>query len=81
MPFQRQPKAAPLLTASPTAIAIGDDANSAFLISVTSPEGETFIAFDHHLGELDAAQTPVFTTDTEPLAMQVIQPLSMTSKA
>lgn len=68
MPFQHQPKAAPLLTASPTAIAIGDDANSAFLISVTSPEGETFIAFDHHLGELDAAQTPVFTTDTEPLA-------------
>ncbi|MBW3514476.1 MULTISPECIES: hypothetical protein [unclassified Shewanella] len=68
MPFQHQPKAAPLLTASPTAIAIGDDANSALLISVTSPEGETFIAFDHHLGELDAAQTPVFTTDTEPLA-------------
>ncbi|MGI2153532.1 hypothetical protein ACROAK_11700 [Shewanella oncorhynchi] len=68
MPFQHQPKAAPLLTASPTAIAIGDDANSAFLISVTSPEGETFIAFDHHLGELDAAQTPVFTTNVEPLA-------------
>lgn len=68
MPFQHQPKAAPLLTASPTAIAIGDDADSALLNSVTSPEGETFIAFDHHLGELDAAQTPVFTTDTEPLA-------------
>ena len=68
MPFQHQPKAAPLLTASPTAIAIGDDVDSALLISVTSPEGETFIAFDHHLGELDAAQTPVFTTDTEPLA-------------
>ncbi|MBI1675474.1 hypothetical protein [Shewanella sp. DW31] len=68
MPFQHQPKAAPLLTASPTAIAIGDDANSALLISVTSPEGETFIAFDHHLGELDAAQTPVFTTNAEPLA-------------
>lgn len=68
MPFQHQPKAAPLLTASPTAIAIGDDVDSALLISVTSPEGETFIAFDHQLGELDAAQTPVFTTDTEPLA-------------
>ncbi|MGI2157643.1 hypothetical protein [Shewanella baltica] len=68
MPFQRQPKAAPLLTVSPTAITIGDDADSALLISVTSPEGETVIAFDHHLGELDAAQTPVFTTDTEPLA-------------
>ncbi|MFG7351088.1 hypothetical protein ACGMNB_08830 [Shewanella oncorhynchi] len=68
MPFQHQPKAAPLLTASPTAIAIGDDADSALLISVTSPEGETFIAFDHHLGELDAAQTPVFTTNAEPLA-------------
>ncbi|GCF88931.1 hypothetical protein SMBr_11750 [Shewanella sp. M-Br] len=68
MPFQHQPKAAPLLTASPTAIAIGDDADSALLISVTSPEGETFIAFDHQLGELDAAQTPVFTTNAEPLA-------------
>lgn len=68
MPFQHQPKAAPLLTASPTAIAIGDDVDSALLISVTSPEGETFIAFDHHLGELDAAQTPVFTTNAEPLA-------------
>ncbi|MCU7987132.1 hypothetical protein [Shewanella sp. SW24] len=68
MPFQHQPKAAPLLTASPTAIAIGDDADSALLISATSPEGETFIAFDHHLGELDAAQTPVFTTNAEPLA-------------
>lgn len=59
MPFQRQPKAAPLLTVSPTAIAIGDDVDSALLISVTSPEGETFIAFDHQLGELDTAQTPV----------------------
>ncbi|RBP78771.1 hypothetical protein DET47_10840 [Shewanella putrefaciens] len=68
MPFQHQPKAAPLLTASPTAIAIGDDVDSALLISATSPEGETFIAFDHHLGELDAAQTPVFTTNAEPLA-------------
>ncbi|MCU8003110.1 hypothetical protein L5M35_08945 [Shewanella sp. SM96] len=68
MPFQHQPKAAPLLTASPTAIAIGDDVDSALLISVTSPEGETFIAFDHQLGELDAAQTPVFTTNAEPLA-------------
>lgn len=68
MPFQHQPKAAPLLTASPTAIAIGDDVDSALLISVTSPEGETFIAFDHHLGELDAAQTPVFTTNAETLA-------------
>lgn len=68
MPFQHQPKAAPLLTASPTAIAIGDDVDSALLISATSPEGETFIAFDHHLGELDAAQTSVFTTNAEPLA-------------
>ncbi len=68
MPFQHQPKAAPLLTASPTAIAIGDDVDSALLISAISPEGETFIAFDHHLGELDAAQTPVFTTNAEPLA-------------
>lgn len=68
MPFQHQPKAAHLLTASPTAIAIGDDVDSALLISVTSPEGETFIAFDHQLGELDAAQTPVFTTNAEPLA-------------
>lgn len=68
MPFQHQPKAAPLLTASPTAIAIGDDVDSALLISVTSPEGETFIAFDHHLGDLDTAQTPVFTTDAEPSA-------------
>ncbi|MBS0043734.1 hypothetical protein KFE26_15745 [Shewanella sp. M16] len=68
MPFQHQPKAAPLLTASPTAIAIGDDVDSALLISATSPEGETFIAFDHHLGELDAAQTPVFTTNAETLA-------------
>ncbi|MCU8033552.1 MULTISPECIES: hypothetical protein [unclassified Shewanella] len=68
MPFQHQPKAALLLTASPTAIAIGDDVDSALLISVTSPEGETFIAFDHQLGELDAAQTPVFTTNAEPLA-------------
>ncbi|ABX49608.1 conserved hypothetical protein [Shewanella baltica OS195] len=68
MPFQRQPKAAPLLTVSPTAIAIGDDVDSALLISVTSPEGETFIAFDHQLGELDTAQTPVFTTNAEPLA-------------
>ena len=59
MPFQRQPKAAPLLTVSPTAIAIGDDTDSALLFSVTSPEGETFIAFDHHLGDLDTAQTPV----------------------
>lgn len=66
MPFQHQPKAAPLFTASPTAI--GDDADSALLISVTSPEGETFIAFDHQLGKLDAAQTPVFTTNAEPLA-------------
>lgn len=68
MPFQRQPKAAPLLTVSPTAIAIGDDTDSALLFSVTSPEGETFIAFDHHLGDLDTAQTPVFTTDAEPSA-------------
>ena len=68
MPFQHQPKAAPLLTASPTAIAIGDDVDSALLISATSPEGETFIAFDHHLGELDAAQTPVFITNAETLA-------------
>lgn len=68
MPFQHQPKAAPLLTVSPTAIAIGDDVDSALLISVTSPEGETFIAFDHQLGELDTAQTPVFTTNAEPLA-------------
>ncbi|MGI2194669.1 hypothetical protein ACRN91_03520 [Shewanella baltica] len=68
MPFQHQPKAAPLLTASPTAIAIGDDVDSALLISVTSPEGETFIAFDHQLGELDTAQTPVFTTAAEPSA-------------
>lgn len=68
MPFQRQPKATPLLTVSPTAIAIGDDTDSALLFSVTSPEGETFIAFDHHLGELDAAQTPVFTTNAETLA-------------
>ncbi|SUI68266.1 Uncharacterised protein [Shewanella morhuae] len=65
MPFQRQPKATPLLTVSPTAIAIGDDADSALLFSVTSPEGETFIAFDHHFGDLDTAQTPVFTTDAE----------------
>ncbi|MCS6123628.1 hypothetical protein [Shewanella baltica] len=65
MPFQRQPKAAPLLTVSPTAIAIGDDTDSALLFSVTSSEGETFIAFDHHLGDLDTAQTPVFTTDAE----------------
>ncbi|MCS6240769.1 hypothetical protein [Shewanella baltica] len=68
MPFQHQPKAAPLLTTSSTAIAIGDDVDSALLISVTSPEGETFIAFDHQLGELDTAQTPVFTTNAEPLA-------------
>jgi hypothetical protein len=68
LPFQRQPKAAPLLTVSPTAIAIGDDTDSALLFSVTSPEGETFIAFDHHLGDLDTAQTPVFTTDAEPSA-------------
>lgn len=68
MPFQRQPKAAPLLTVSPTAIAIGDDTDSALLFSVTSPEVETFIAFDHHLGDLDTAQTPVFTTDAEPSA-------------
>lgn len=68
MPFQRQPKAAPLLTVSPTAIAIGDDTDSALLFSVTSPEGETFIAFDHHLGDLDTAQTPVFTTDAVPSA-------------
>lgn len=68
MPFQRQPKAAPLFTVSPAAIAIGDDAGSALLISVTSPEGETFIAFDHHLGDLDDAQTPVFTTNAEPSA-------------
>ncbi|ACK46527.1 conserved hypothetical protein [Shewanella baltica OS223] len=68
MPFQRQPKAAPLLTVSPTAIAIGDDTDSALLFSVTSPEGETFIAFDHHLGDLDTAQTPVFTTAAEPSA-------------
>ncbi|MDT3295707.1 hypothetical protein Q4Q57_11180 [Shewanella sp. SP2S2-6] len=68
MPFQRQPKAVPLLTVSPTAIAIGDDTDSALLFSVTSPEGETFIAFDHQLGELDTAQTPVFTTNAEPLA-------------
>lgn len=68
MPFQRQPKAAPLLTVSPTAIAIGDDTDSALLFSVTSPEGETFIAFDHHFGDLDTAQTPVFTTDAEPSA-------------
>lgn len=68
MPFQHQPKAAPLLTASPTAIAIGDDTDSALLFSVTSPEGETFIAFDHHLGDLDTAQTPVFSTDAEPSA-------------
>ncbi|MCU7975602.1 hypothetical protein L5M43_10040 [Shewanella sp. SW36] len=68
MPFQHQPKAAPLLTASPTAIAIGDDADSALLFSVTSPEGESFIAFDHHFGDLDTAQTPVFTTDAEPSA-------------
>ncbi|MCS6230084.1 hypothetical protein G3488_04275 [Shewanella baltica] len=66
MPFQRQPKAAPLLTVSPTAIAIGDD--SALLFSVTSPEGETFIAFDHHFVDLDTAQTPVFTTAAEPSA-------------
>jgi len=68
LPFQRQPKAAPLLTVSPTAIAIGDDTDSALLFSVTSPEGETFIAFDHHLGDLDTAQTPVFTTAAEPSA-------------
>ncbi|MCS6098895.1 hypothetical protein [Shewanella baltica] len=68
MPFQRQPKAAPLLTVSPTAIAIGDDTDSALLFSVTSPEGETFISFDHHFGDLDTAQTPVFTTDAEPSA-------------
>lgn len=68
MPFQRQPKAAPLLTVSPTAIAIGDDTDSALLFSATSPEGETFIAFDHHLGDLDTAQTPVFTTAAEPSA-------------
>ncbi|MGI2118812.1 hypothetical protein [Shewanella oncorhynchi] len=68
MPFQRQPKAAPLLTVSPTAIAIGDDTDSALLFSVTSPEGETFIAFDHHLGDLDTAQTPVFTTTAVPSA-------------
>lgn len=69
MPFQRQPKAVPLLTVSPTAIAIGDDTDSALLFSVTSPEGETFIAFDHHFGDLDTAQTPVFTTDAEPSAL------------
>ncbi|MCT7945730.1 hypothetical protein [Shewanella septentrionalis] len=68
MPFQRQPKAVPLLTVSPTAIAIGDDTDSALLFSVTSPEGETFIAFDHHFVDLDAAQTPVFTTAAEPSA-------------
>ncbi|MGI2147291.1 hypothetical protein ACRN97_01475 [Shewanella baltica] len=68
MPFQRQPKATPLLTVSPTAIAIGDAADSALLFSVTSPEGETFIAFDHHFVDLDAAQTPVFTTAAEPSA-------------
>ncbi|MEM6228479.1 hypothetical protein [Shewanella scandinavica] len=68
MPFQRQPKAAPLLTVSPTAIAIGDDTDSALLFSVTSPEGETFIVFDHHLGDLDTAQTPVFTTTAVPSA-------------
>ncbi|MGI2190988.1 hypothetical protein ACRN9V_05835 [Shewanella baltica] len=68
MPFQRQPKATPLLTVSPTAIAIGDAADSALLFSVTSPEGETFIAFDHHLGDLDTAQTPVFTTTAVPSA-------------
>lgn len=56
MPFQRQPKAAPLLTVSPTAIAIGDDADSDLPISVTSssvtsPECETFIAFDDHLSD------------------------------
>lgn len=68
MPFQRQPKAAPLLTVSPTAIAIGDDTDSALLFSVTSPEGETFITFDHHFVDLDTAQTPVFTTAAEPSA-------------
>ncbi|MGE6381779.1 hypothetical protein ACQKCO_09105 [Shewanella baltica] len=68
MPFQRQPQAAPLLTVSPTAIAIGDDTDSALLFSATSPEGETFIAFDHHFVDLDAAQTPVFTTAAEPSA-------------
>lgn len=68
MPFQRQPKATPLLTVSPTAIAIGDDTDSALLFSATSPEGETFIAFDHHFVDLDAAQTPVFTTAAEPSA-------------
>jgi len=68
LPFQRQPKAAPLLTVSPTAIAIGDDTDSALLFSGTSPEGETFIAFDHHLGDLDTAQTPFFTTAAEPSA-------------
>ena len=68
MPFQRQPKATPLLTVSPTAIAIGDAADSALLFSATSPEGETFIAFDHHFVDLDAAQTPVFTTAAEPSA-------------
>lgn len=68
MPFQRQPQAAPLLSVSPTAIAIGDDVDSAFIISATSAEGETFIAFDHHFGDLDTAQTPVFTTDVEPSA-------------
>ncbi|MGR3969001.1 hypothetical protein [Shewanella sp. 1180_01] len=56
MPFQRQPKAAPLLTVSPTAIAIEDDADSDLPISVTSssvtsPECETFIAFDDHLSD------------------------------
>ena len=56
MPFQRQPKAVPLLTVSPTAIAIGDDADSDLPISVTSssvtsPECETFIAFDDHLSD------------------------------
>lgn len=68
MPFQRQPKAASLLTVSPTAIVIGDDADSALLISATLPEGETFIAFDHHLGDLDTAQMPVFTSDVVPSA-------------
>lgn len=56
MPFQRQPEAAPLLTVSPTAIAIGDDADSDLPISVTSssvtsPECETYIAFDDHLSD------------------------------
>ncbi|OUS53504.1 hypothetical protein BM607_006260 [Shewanella sp. SACH] len=62
MPFQRQPKAMPLFATCSNAAAIEDDPDNV-PISLTSSEGETFIAFEHHLSDLDDAQTPVFTAD------------------